>query len=83
MALPANATLPPKRGVSTASSLNDMVTKASRMLGRRVSIRDRICCYQWTWFTMTMATGGVANVMYSSKSTYWPRHLHLRQPLTA
>ncbi|ROT43559.1 hypothetical protein SODALDRAFT_42114 [Sodiomyces alkalinus F11] len=30
----------------------------------KVSIRDRIACYQWTWFTMTMATGGVANVIY-------------------
>ncbi|KAK0706453.1 voltage-dependent anion channel [Lasiosphaeria miniovina] len=30
-----------------------------------VGIRDRIGCYRWTWFTMTMATGGVANVMHS------------------
>ncbi|KAK0615835.1 voltage-dependent anion channel-domain-containing protein [Bombardia bombarda] len=32
---------------------------------RKVSIKDRIACYQWTWFTMTMATGGVANCLFS------------------
>lgn len=30
-----------------------------------VSIRDRIACFQWTWFTSTMATGGIANVIAS------------------
>jgi tellurite resistance protein TehA-like permease len=23
-------------------------------------------CYTWTWFTMTMATGGIASVLHSS-----------------
>jgi hypothetical protein len=32
----------------------------------RVSIRDRICCTTWSWFTLTMATGGIANVLHSS-----------------
>ncbi|KAM0132795.1 hypothetical protein ACHAO1_006540 [Botrytis cinerea] len=31
----------------------------------KVSIRDRIGCVTWTWFTLTMATGGIANVLYS------------------
>ncbi|TGO57698.1 hypothetical protein BCON_0063g00410 [Botryotinia convoluta] len=31
----------------------------------KVSIRDRIGCITWTWFTLTMATGGIANVLYS------------------
>ncbi|KAK3344076.1 voltage-dependent anion channel [Lasiosphaeria hispida] len=42
-----------------------MVTKANRVSGRKISIRDRIGCFRWTWFTMTMATGGIANVLYS------------------
>jgi hypothetical protein len=33
---------------------------------RKVGIRDRVGCYTWTWFTMTMATGGIANVLHSS-----------------
>jgi hypothetical protein len=27
--------------------------------------RDRIRHFTWTWFTMTMATGGIANVLYT------------------
>ena len=34
------------------ASLNDLVLGASKM--RKVGIRDRIACIQWTWFTMTM-----------------------------
>ena len=37
------------------ANLNSMVTKANKMKPEgKVSIRDRIACYQWTWFTMNM-----------------------------
>ncbi|CZT12616.1 hypothetical protein WAI453_005611 [Rhynchosporium graminicola] len=31
----------------------------------KVGLRDRIACYTWTWFTMNMASGGIANVLDS------------------
>ncbi|KAK3490728.1 voltage-dependent anion channel-domain-containing protein [Neurospora hispaniola] len=47
------------------ASMDDILTKGRNLSKRKVSLRDRITCYQWTWFTMTMATGGVANVLHS------------------
>ncbi|EGZ70553.1 hypothetical protein NEUTE2DRAFT_158935 [Neurospora tetrasperma FGSC 2509] len=47
------------------ASMDDVLTKGRNLSKRKVSLRDRITCYQWTWFTMTMATGGVANVLHS------------------
>ncbi|KAJ4349731.1 uncharacterized protein N0V89_008349 [Didymosphaeria variabile] len=32
---------------------------------RRLSWRERIRHFTWTWFCMTMATGGIANVLYT------------------
>lgn len=37
------------------SSLSGMVAKSEADIhtnGKKVSIKDRIACYQWTWFTM-------------------------------
>ncbi|KAI0885031.1 voltage-dependent anion channel-domain-containing protein [Annulohypoxylon maeteangense] len=52
-------------------SLARMISNARKHKGgQKIGIRDRICCHQWTWFTMTMATGGVANVFYSIWTPY-------------
>ena len=47
--------MPPNRHVCNPSSLNGMMTKAEiSMSYRKIGLRDRIACYQWTWFTMNM-----------------------------
>lgn len=74
---------PPSPPQTNGSGLDDIMSKAEKLTpGRKVGIKDRIACYQWTYFTMvsphslveekdceltsqTMATGGVANVLYS------------------
>lgn len=50
-------------------TMDEVVSKSEVVgHGRAVSIKDRIACFQWTWFTSTMATGGIANVLASSTS---------------
>lgn len=39
---------------------------------RKLEWKERIRHYTWTFFAMTMATGGIANVLYAGK-----RELHL------
>ncbi|KAI2610416.1 voltage-dependent anion channel-domain-containing protein [Hypoxylon sp. NC1633] len=54
-----------------SESLAGMISNArGSRPGNKIGIRDRICCHQWTWFTMTMATGGVANVLHSIWTPY-------------
>ena len=56
-----------------AVNLDDVVAKSGKMGDRKsVGIKDRIACFQWTWFTSTMATGGIANVLASSRLTQSP-----------
>lgn len=51
-------------------ALDDLVSKVEKTdVPKAVGIKDRIACFQWTWFTSTMATGGVANVLASGKTT--------------
>ncbi|KAI1084734.1 voltage-dependent anion channel-domain-containing protein [Whalleya microplaca] len=53
-----------------AESLARMISNARKDKITKIGIRDRICCHQWTWFTMTMATGGIANVLHSIWNSY-------------
>ncbi|KAF5553246.1 Malic acid transport [Fusarium phyllophilum] len=60
----------------TSNSLNHVIATAEKGPGnQKVGIRDRIACYQWTYFTMTMSTGGVANIIYSLFMLFWPGQL--------
>ncbi|KAI1488863.1 hypothetical protein F5X96DRAFT_48564 [Biscogniauxia mediterranea] len=53
----------PFRGPPNPHSLAMMIANARKdRCGNKVSIRDRICCYQWTWFTMTMVS--LLDVLY-------------------
>uniref|UniRef100_A0A098DY75 Malic acid transport protein n=2 Tax=Gibberella zeae (strain ATCC MYA-4620 / CBS 123657 / FGSC 9075 / NRRL 31084 / PH-1) TaxID=229533 RepID=A0A098DY75_GIBZE len=54
----------------TAHSLNHvMATVEKTPQSRKIGLRDRIACYQWTYFTLTMSTGGIANIIHSLKWT--------------
>lgn len=37
-------------------------------LKRELRLKERVRHFTWTWFTMSMATGGIANVLYTSMS---------------
>jgi hypothetical protein len=50
-------------GGITAQNSDEEVGKKSM-----VGFRDRVGCFTWTWFTMTMATGGIASVIHSSNA---------------
>ncbi len=45
-------------------SANASVASLSERLLEKLHWRERIRHYTWTFFTMTMATGGIANVLY-------------------
>lgn len=49
-------------------TIDDLASKSVKTGNRKgvVGFKDRVACFQWTWFTSTMATGGIANVLASS-----------------
>ncbi|QYT01349.1 hypothetical protein H0G86_008392 [Trichoderma simmonsii] len=46
------------------SNLDSVLDEEKGSSSRKVGLKDRIACYQWTFFTMTMATGGVASALH-------------------
>ncbi|KAM5360040.1 hypothetical protein ACJZ2D_014032 [Fusarium nematophilum] len=70
---------PPEWPPPVIQCLNHVMANAEKApLSRKVGIRDRIACYQWTYFTMTMSTGGVANIIHSLKwDASWIRGIGL------
>lgn len=55
------------------ATVDEVLSRPEKLGGSRaVSIKDRIACFQWTWFTSTMATGGIANVLASGKLSWYP-----------
>ncbi|RFN50864.1 malic acid transport protein [Fusarium flagelliforme] len=62
----------------TSHSLNHVMATSEKTQSQKVGIRDRIACYQWTYFTLTMSTGGIANILHSLKWTApWLRGIGL------
>ncbi|CEJ89712.1 hypothetical protein VHEMI05537 [[Torrubiella] hemipterigena] len=52
------------QSLSLSSLEGDSMSKEQRRATRPIGLRDRISCYEWTFFTMTMATGGIANIVF-------------------
>ena len=58
-----NGSLRPSLG-ALRHSANASVASLSGKLLEKLHWKERIRHYTWTFFTMTMATGGIANVLY-------------------
>lgn len=56
----------PEAGNDGANGVEEDEVEARK---ENLSFRERIRHFTWTWFTMTMATGGIANVLYSGMCT--------------
>jgi hypothetical protein len=68
---------PPKRHISFARSVAEIFEhygpsrspkeeEGEGIDPTKLAIRERLRHFTWTWFTMTMATGGIANVLYEN-----------------
>lgn len=77
-AVPLPVPLPP--ALRLMSILNDSKDSCGKPVEppdrhiHRLAIRERIRHFTWTWFTMTMATGGIANVLYVIRRPYLSRN---------
>lgn len=54
---------PPGPGRSNSNEPGHIIS-TNTVHGHHLHFKERIRHFTWTWFTMTMATGGVANVLY-------------------
>jgi hypothetical protein len=43
---------------------SELRSDLGNQLPARLRFKQRMRHFTWTWFTMTMATGGIANVLY-------------------
>lgn len=56
-------------GILGHNSANASIASSlAERLFEKLEWRERLRHYTWTFFTMTMATGGIANVLYEGKS---------------
>lgn len=63
---------PPVHGTPNGALAHHSATASTASLGERLFEalfwRERIRHFTWTFFTLTMATGGIANVIYTGKA---------------
>ena len=55
----------PYPGRSTKHPHNLSSLNVGYLIGEKLQWKERIRHFTWTFFTMTMATGGIANVIYN------------------
>jgi hypothetical protein len=61
---PRTCTIVPSRD-STRRSIQDAQQPDIHERRHKLSFKERIRHFTWTWFCLTMATGGIANVLYT------------------
>ncbi|KAI9752520.1 MAG: hypothetical protein M4579_005596 [Chaenotheca gracillima] len=61
---PSNLATPPATK-EAPTRLTEHKSETSFPQEIKISIRERVRHFTWTWFTMSMATGGIANVIYN------------------